>query len=451
MYAIDNACCSHQYFRRSVQLAAIDGVLPDKEVHAICRELGYAWRNRELPPGCLLRSMIYRGLSPDRSIAAVLADMAALNNADHTPTDSAWCQARNRLPETLLREVHRRLTRRMRHRFGAEYTCQGRPVFIVDGTGVSMPDTPSLVKAFGYTRSKQYASRFPVARVTVIGIAGLNSIVDCRMDRWVCSEDEQFHAMWTCIPSGAICLFDRYFSSFYNIAKLRQRRIDIVSRLHHRRDPQKLIQQGYVLGPNQWLVPLELAPQLRRRYDDPTLPQRLWVRLIRVNFRRRTRQHCHWIITTMSDTSRYTARQISRLYRRRWQIETRLGEIKTTLSGNILHSKTPDGVRKELAAIIFGHNAVCYLIHLAAQQTETSAGKISFAGAAKTILAFSHELTHVTGQARKVVFQAMLRHIARHTNHHPPDRVEPRAVKRDPVRYNFLRIPRSEARRQGLT
>jgi hypothetical protein len=451
MYAIVDTPNSHQHFRRSVQLAAIEDVLPDQEVHTLCRQLGYAWRNRKLPPGCLVRSMVYRGLSPDRSIAAVLADLASLADDAHGPTDSAWCQASRRLPELVLIEANRRLTRRMRRRFGAKHSDRGRPIFLVDGTGVSMPDTPALAEQFGYTRSKQYASRFPVARVTVIGLAGVNAIWDCRIGEYRCSEDEQFHHMWHTIPSGAICLFDRYFSSFYNLAKLRQRRIAVVSRLHQRRDPQRLIRQGRRLGPHEWLVPLELSPQLRRRYDDPTLPQHLWLRLIRVDFRRGRQRHRHWLVTTLADRHRYRRQDVADMYRRRWEIETRLGEIKTALQADVLHSKTPAGVRRELLAILLGHNVVWWLIHLAAQHNRTPSETISFAGAAKTILAFSHELAHAHGKHRRDLFDAMLRHIARQTNHHPRHRVEPRLIKRDPVRYGILRTNRQDARLKCLT
>lgn len=451
MYAIVNASDSHQHFHRSVQLAAIDDVLPDRDIHTLCQELGHAWRNRDLPPGCMVRSMVYRSLNPDRSIAAVLADLAALAGTEHAPTDSAWCQARDHLPEPVLVEANVRFSRRMRRRFGSQYTYRGRPVFPVDGTGVSMPDTPALAEEFGYTRSKQYASRFPVARVTVIGVAGVNAIWDSRINPWRCSEDEQFHDMWDSIPQGAICLFDRYFSSFYNLAKLRQRNIAVISRLHQRRDPSLLIRQGHPLGECEWRVPLDLSPQLRRRYDDPTLPQRLWVRLIRVDFRRGCKRHRHWLVTTLSDPHRYPRREIVELYRRRWEIETRLGEIKTTLQANVLRSKAPGGVRRELAAILLGHNVVWWLIHVAAEKSQTPSENISFARAAKTILAFSHELARAKGHRRSALFETMLKHIARQTNHHSRGRVEPRLVKRDPVRYEFLRMPRDKARLKCLT
>ena len=451
MYAIVPTPRSHQHFRRSIQLAAIEQVLPEQDVHAVCRDLGYAWRNRMLPPGCLVRSMVFRGLHRDRSIASILADLAALNGTVNAPSGSAWCQARDALPQAVLLELNRRLSRRMRRRFGAPYTYRGRPVFLVDGTGISMPDTPALVAAFGYTRSKQYASRFPVARVTVIGLAGVNAIWQYRMEPWCCSEDEQLHAMWDAIPQGAMCIFDRYFSSFYNLAKLRNRQVGVICRLHHRRDPQRLILRGKAVGTEQWHVPLDLDPQTRRRYDDPSLPRRLWVRLVRVSFRQGGKQQCHWLVTTLMDPRRYPRHEIADLYRRRWDIETRLGEIKTTLQADVLRSKTPGGVQRELAAILLGHNLVWWVIHLAAERTNTPAQAISFATAAKTILAFSQELARTKPGRRQQVFDAMISHIAAHTNQHALGRHEPRLVKRDPVRYEFLRIPRDQARLTCLT
>jgi len=74
---------------------------PIKEVEAVCRDLGYTWRNRQLPPGPTVRSMVYRGLHPDHSIAAVLADLAALLGPDGSaPSDSAWCQAATACPKS---------------------------------------------------------------------------------------------------------------------------------------------------------------------------------------------------------------------------------------------------------------------------------------------------------------------------------------------------------------
>jgi hypothetical protein len=292
VYPIVNHAASHQRICQSLQLAALDELLPDAEIESICEELGHPWRRREFPPGATLRSMVYRALHPDHSIAAMLADLAALaalmgpDVVAPAPSDSAWCQARSRLPEGVLTELIGRRARECRRRFGGKHRWNGRWVFRVDGSTVSMPDEPSLVKAFGYAKTRHGPSRFPVARITFIELAGLDVIWDYRLDKYTRSEEAQFYDMWGQMPGRCILLIDRKFCSFYTLAKLRQRRIGVVTRLNARRDPQKLIAQGRPLGHNEWIVPLKLGAQLRRKYDDPTLPLTLWVRLIRVTYRR---------------------------------------------------------------------------------------------------------------------------------------------------------------------
>ena len=452
MYRIDSPGKSHQQICRSVQLAALDELLPDAEVETICREVKHRWRHRLLPPGPTVRSMVYRGLHPDQSIAAMLADLAASLGPDlAVPTDAAWCQARTRLPEKVLIKLIRRRARRCRRRFGAIHRWHGRWVFRGDGSAVSMPDEPALVRAFGYAKTRHGPNRFPVARITFIELAGLNVTWDYRIGRYTTSEEAQLHDMWHALPTGCICLLDRKFCSFYNLAKLRQRRIDVVSPLNARRDPHQLIRQGRRLGKDHWRVPLKLAPQTRRKYNDPTLPKVLWVRLIRLRYRRGTRQRELWLVTTLMDPKRYSRAQITRLYRTRWGIEGRIGELKTTLQMNVLRGKSPAAVRREVASIILGHNLVWTMIHQSTQLTHTPARDISFAGAVKTVMAFSPALRHATPQQRANVFTRMLQHIARQTNHHPFDRVEPRLIKRELVRYAYLREPRWKARLKCLS
>ena len=452
MYRIVHSPESPEQIRPSVQLATLDKLLPDREVEAICRDIGHVWRNRQLPPGPTVRSMVYRGLNPDHSIAAALADLAALSGPDvPTPSDSAWCQARDRLPEGVLVELIFREALRCRRHFGKAHHWHGRQVFRGDGSSVSMPDEPSLVREFGYTNTRHGRSRFPVARVTFLELAGLEVIWDYRLDEYTCDEDWQLHDMWGTLPRGCICLLDRKFCSFYNLAKLRHRWIDAVCPLHQRRDPQRLIAQGRPLGKDEWIVPLDLDPQLRRRYADPSLPQRLWVRLIRVRYWHGSRRHALWLVTTLMDSVKHPRQEVAQLYRSRWGIETRIGSLKTTLEMNVLRSKSPQAVRREVAAIVLGHNLVWRRIHEAAQRTGTPSNDISFAGAVKVVLAFSAAMLHATFTARRQLRDKMLLHIARQTNHHPFDRVEPRLIKRELVRFAYLRGPRWKARLKCLS
>lgn len=443
---------SHQEFRRSISLAALAEYLTEDEVDQICRDLGHTWRDRQLPPAVTVRSSVHRALHGDHSIAAMLADLAAGGDPQApVPTDSAWCQARSRLPVTVFRELIIRRAQDCQRRFGDAYTWNARPVFLVDGSTVSMPDEPALVEAFGYAPTKHGPSRFPVARVTFIELAGLEVIWDYRLDDYRTSEDEQFEEMWPSLPDGCICLIDKKFSSFRALAKLRQRHIGVITLLHQRRSPHKLIGQGHQRGPNEWTVYLDLAPQSRRKYDDPTLPQLLPVRLIRVRFRRGRRRHTLWVVTTLMDPVLYPSRQIAAGYHWRCDIEGRIGALKTTLEMNVLRSKKPGSARREVASIILGHNLVWMLIHEAAESSGVPAGDISFACAVKITVAFSKTLPLVAASQRPALREKMLKLIAAQVNHHPFDRVEPRKVKRDRCRYPYLKEPRDVARKKCLT
>jgi len=446
MYIIDKSTKDQQIFSRRIPFAALRELLTDAEIETICKQLGHTWRERKLPPAIMVRSLVYRSLHRNQSIKTLLTDMAAANLQHKAPTDAAWCQARSKLPQALWPELIQRCEQRLISLVGHQYLYCGRPVFLIDGSTVSMPDEPELVKTFGYANTKHGMSRFPVARLTFLVRAGVQAVCDYKIGHYRTGEDAQFNQMWPKIPNGAICLFDKKFCSFYNLAKLRQRRISIISPLHQKRDPYKLIKAGKRIGHNQWIVRLYLAPQLRKRYNDDSLPGYIRVRLICAKFRRNGKLKQVWLVTTLLDPQGYSRSSIVKLYRQRWEIETRIGSLKTTLQMNVLQSKKVRNVYSEVAATVLAHNLVWTLIHQAAQLTQTQADRISFLGAVRTVLAFSFQFQTLNLIERHRAYIAMLHHIASQKNPRRPNRIEPRLIKRQTRRFGFLKMPRDKAR-----
>ena len=438
---------SHASFSRPVPLSALQEFLSDAEIETICRQLGHTWRDRVWDPATTVRSIVYRGLYPDKSIQAVMAEMASLSPEHLEPTPAGWCQARSRLPEAIWKPLIENSVERVLKGVGDRYHFMGRPVYLVDGSTVSMPDEPELVDAFGYADTKHGPSRFPVARITFITHAGAEVVCDYRLDAYRTGEDTQFRAMWDGLPPGSICIGDKKFCSFYNLAKLRQRRVDVLAPLHQRRHPKRLIAQGRRIGQGEWIVPLTLAAQLRRRYDDPALPDALPVRLIRVRYVHQEKRRVLWLVTTLLDPGRYPRTALAHLYRRRWGIETRIGSLKTSLEMNVLRSQTVANIRIEIAATVLAHNLTWTIIHQAARHSRTPADRISFVGTIHTVLAFSHLLPYAPESKRNELYGQMLLNVAHHKVPFRPHRVEPRAVKRDHRRYPFLKTPRQEARK----
>ena len=79
-------------------------------------------------------------------------------------TDSAYCEARSRLPLAVLQALLRRLVLTCRPVTDSTGLWRGHRTWLVDGTGVSMPDTPELQRAFGQPTNQAPGCGFPVAR-----------------------------------------------------------------------------------------------------------------------------------------------------------------------------------------------------------------------------------------------------------------------------------------------
>ena len=446
MHNIDKLTKSHQAISKTISFATIQDLITDTEVQTVYCQLGYSWRQRLLPPPTMVRSMVYRSIHRNRSIKTLLTDIAAANIQIQTPTDAAWCRARSKLPAELWPQLIQHSEQRLTRLVGHKYLYCGLPVFIIDGSTLSMPDEPQLAETFGYADTKHGLSRFPVARITFLVRLGVQAVCNYEIGHYRTSEDAQFNRMWSKIPNRSICLFDKKFCSFYNLAKLQQCHIFVVTPLHQKRKPYELIKAGKRIGNDQWIVFLQLAPQLRKRYNDKSLPLCLPVRLIRVKFRHNGKLRQMWLVTTLLDHKKYPCSSIVKLYRQRWEIESRIGSLKTTMQMKVLQSKKTKNVYYEVAATVLAHNLVWTVIHQASQQTGIAAERISFLGAVRTIIAFSIRLQTEDICERHKVYTAMLSHIASQTNLYRPNRIEPRLIKRQTRSYGFLKIQQGKVK-----
>ena len=106
------------------------------------------------------------------------------------------------------------------------------------------------------------------------------------------------------------------------------------------------------LGPPDQLVEW-LKPKTCPRWLDPAtfaaVPAALVVREVRYQVRTPGfRTHQVTLVTTPLDAARYKTKDLAVLYGIRWEVETHLGQLKTTMHMDVLHGKTVAGVLKEL-------------------------------------------------------------------------------------------------------
>jgi hypothetical protein len=104
-----------------------------------------------------------RGSSCREAVRRVQAWFLASGQTAPDDSTSAYCQARRRLDLALLDKVFQRLCAWFEAQTKRSDLWLGRTVRILDGTGISMPDTKANHRAFDYVTARPPAAVFPPA------------------------------------------------------------------------------------------------------------------------------------------------------------------------------------------------------------------------------------------------------------------------------------------------
>lgn len=355
------------------------------------------------------------------------------------------------MPEAVFAECVRRTGQALETQAETHWRWKGRDVKIADGATCSMPDTPANQEAYPQSTSQEPGLGFPILRLLAVFSLATGVVLDMRFCRYAGkyqSELGMLRQLWDLFAAGDIVLTDRYLCSWFEIATLRHRGVDVVMRLHQGRNAD--FRRGQRLGCDDHVVEW-IKPQRPDWMDKETyaaLPKILVMREIRVRVPQKGfRPEEVIVVTTLLDPEEYRAEEITALYRARWNAELDLRSLKTTMQMDVLRGKTPDIVRKEIWVHALAYNLIRTVMAQAAQRFGVLPRTISFKGTMQTLLAFQPQLAFATPDALPRLIAALWRAIITHRVGDRPDRYEPRAVKRRPKPYKHLAQPRCEARR----
>jgi hypothetical protein len=151
-------------------------------------------RNRHFPLGVVFWAFLSQVLTRNATCRAAVASVQAwcAARAQSVPGDgtSAYCQARDRLPLERLRTIFESVGAWIERRCNGDNSLlNGRAVRVIDGTGLSMPDTPALRKIWPYAGNQKPGCGFPVAH-----LAGLFCLHTGRMIRFAIGSWKQREA-----------------------------------------------------------------------------------------------------------------------------------------------------------------------------------------------------------------------------------------------------------------
>lgn len=323
---------------------------------------------------------------------------------------------------------------------------RGHRVKVVDGSSVSMPDTPENQKKWPQPKAQKPGCGFPVMRIVAMFSLATGAVLDLAGDALSIHERLLFKRLWSRLEKGDVALADRGFCSFADIYCLLQIGVESVMRKHQARSAGQTTLKK--LGKNdllvQWTKTL-IRPAWLTIRQWREMPQKITLRQIKAiaeipGFRSQT----IIIVTTLIDHKKYPAKAFSDLYRRRWRAELYLRDIKTTMEMEVLRCKSPQMAEKELWMKLIAYNLVRAIMIEAAQKYEEPVETISFKQTISTIRQWSPYLARpdLNRQQRTRLYKLLLYYLAENKLPRRPNRVEPRAKKRRPKSYQYLTKPR---------
>ena len=447
-------------FRKAVSLARQQGdlyfaaLLEEQLIREAFGSASSLWQGWIYSPAVTVWVFLSQCLSPDHSCRDAVARLAAWRvaqgRAPCSPDTSAYCTARDALPESACHELVRRTGRELETQSPAEWLWHARRVRVVDGSTVTMPDTAENQAEYPQQKGQKPGCGFPMARILVVFSLATGAVLEAAIGKYQgkqTGENSMFRQRHGLLEPGDVVLADRYFSGWFDLALLQQRGVDIVVRKHQLRATD--FRTGWRLGrDDQWVCwDKPQRPEWMSPEQHAALPDELVLREVRVRVKQRGfRTKSLVVVTTLLDADEFAADEIADLYRRRWQAELHLRSLKTVLQMDHLRCKKPHRVRNEFYLHLLAYNLLRRVMALAAIDRDVPPWQVSFKGALQTLDKFLPLLASC--MPLDAGCAALVAAVAAHIVGTRPDRYEPRRVKRRPKKCKFLQASRESYKRR---
>jgi hypothetical protein len=413
-------------------------------------EAGPGSRDRIFNLRLTFECFLWQLLKPKTSCREVVRQVQALfrlqgRAEEVSASDSAFIQARLRLPKDRLERALTATAQAARQRAPTSRQLGGRPVKVVDGSTTQLPDTVENQKRYPQSRTQKPGCGFPVLRFVVLFCLNSGVIFQVAYHSLRSHDLRLFRQLWDDLKKGDIVLGDRAFGDYTTLAGLPRRGVDVVARLHARRKVD--FRKANRLAKNDGLFLWRKGAQQSSILDAQEwelLPEETTVRIIRfTTVVRGFRGRRITLVTTLLDAKVYPATELMSLYARRWHLELCLRDLKTTLGLEQLRCKSPDMAEKELLAYLIVHNLIRCIMAETLVCHEVALERLSFKGTVDALRQYSAAIAQAKSERmRHQLWDDLLFSLARDLVPDRPHRREPRAVKRRPKPYPLLNQPR---------
>jgi hypothetical protein len=414
-------------------LGAVESLLPDH-------------RERLFPPTETLSMFMAQALSADGSCRQAVDDAAVKRLiAGMTPCSTntaAYGKARARLPLAMINTLTRRTGTLVADGVSDGWLWRGRRVLLADGTTVDLPDTEENQAAYPQPASQGNGLGFPKKRLVGLLCLASGALLDAAggpCEGKGSDEQTLFRSLRDQLAEGDVLLGDAYFPTYFLLCELLRCGVDGLFEQYGARRRSTDFSLGERLGTRDHLItwtkpkrPPWMSPE-----DYAAVPETLRVREFYAGGK--------IMVTTFLCPKDTPKGVLKALYRRRWQVELDVRNIKTTLGMEQLRCRTPEMAQKELWVYLLAYNLIRLLMAQAALLADQIPRQLSFKHTVQVWISWHQR---GGGSYDGVVMHGLLLLIAQPRVGLRPGRIEPRQRKRRPKAFPLMTKPRKDAREE---
>lgn len=434
--------------------------LPNKVIGQLVRETKLKFYSRLLAPVTILWGFIFQRLNADHSCDAAWSYLSSDALLEQfmldkprpkrvSESNSAYCQARQRLPLSVAQGALRETAQALHSELGESALWHGRRVNLFDGSTLRLRATSALTDHYGVASNQRGPSHWPLMRI-IAGFDLFSGVVTSVAEGpYRQSEHSLAVQIIRELDADWVHVGDCNFGIYHIMQAVIGSRSHAVVRLRVAR-AKRLAQQR--LQPGMDLDVL-WSPSRHDQYETdlatfPVAGRLIYRRLEKNGFR----PIDLYLFTTLTDRDQFPLDEIVTLYGQRWIAELDLRHVKTTLQMEALDGKSVDIVRKELILGLLAYNLLRGLMATAAVQANRSPLELSLAKCWRRTTDACRSLP--PGSALPTVEHVLSRLLVRLGNCVLPkrkrERFEPRAVWGKPRVFPTIKVSREATRQAWL-
>jgi hypothetical protein len=298
-----------------------------------------------------------------------------------------FCQARQRLPRLLCKQVANELVTRLREILNPGGDCLA---YLLDGSSLELEARPSLRKLYPPAENQHGRAHWPVVRIVVVhemetGLA--------EAPQWgpmygaaAVGEQELAEKAMDALAPGSVLVGDRNFGVFSIAWAARQRGLGVVVRLTEAR--ARKLAGGPIGEEGERTVTWRPSRFDGRRQGGMPEGASVEGRLIAARIGRGKSKEWLYLFITLEQPRE----QVLDLYGKRWLIETDLRSLKRTVGLQHVAARNESTMEKELLTAVEAYNLVRAVIALAARRHNLSPRQLSFTFVLNVVDANWHKL-----------------------------------------------------------